>query len=89
MCKLKRSLYGLKQSPRARFERFSNTIKAFGFSPSHADYTLFFKHSMDGKITILIVYVDDIILIGNDEAKIGQLKTLLAKEFEIKELGPL
>ena len=44
---------------------------------------------MDGKITILIVYVDDIILIGNDEAKIGQLKTLLAKEFEIKELGPL
>ena len=46
-------------------------------------------HSMDGKITILIVCVDDIILIKNDEAEIGQLKTLLSKEFEIKGMGPL
>ena len=46
-------------------------------------------HSMDGKITILIVCIDDIILIKNDEAEIGQLKTLLSKEFEIKGMGPL
>ena len=50
---------------------------------------MFFKHSSDGKITILIVYVDDIILTGDDEAKMINLKNTISQEFEIKDLGAL
>ena len=53
------------------------------------DHTLFIKKSGNGKITILIVYVDDIIVTGDDLEEIGKLKKQLAKEFEIKELGQL
>ena len=51
-------------------------------------HTLFYRHK-DGKSTILIVYVDDIILPGNDTMEMTRLKSRLATEFEIKDLGPL
>ena len=66
VCPLKKSLYGLKKSPRAWFEKFSSTLLAAGYSQSEGDHTLFFKRGRDHKISILIVYVDDIIVIGND-----------------------
>ena len=59
------------------------------FKQSQADHTLFIKKSRNGKITILIVYVDDIIVTGDDLEEIEKLKKQLAKEFEIKELGQL
>ena len=89
VCKLKKSLYGLKQSPRAWFERFSKVVKKFGFLQSQADHTLFYRHSKEGKVAILIVYVDDIILIGDDCGGLENSKKFLAKEFEIKDLGNL
>ena len=51
--------------------------------------TMFYKHSEGGKLAILIVYVDDIILIGNDTIESKNVRKRLAKEFEIKELGQL
>ena len=89
VCKLKKSLYGLKQSPRAWFEKFSDSIKSMGYTQGQTDYTMFYKHSHEGKITILIVYVDDIILTGNDEHEIRRMKESLAQKFEIKDLGNL
>ncbi|CAN1319888.1 Retrovirus-related Pol polyprotein from transposon TNT 1-94 [Linum perenne] len=89
VCRLKKSLYGLKQSPRAWFERFGAAVKQFGFSQSQADHTLFISHLPNNKIVILIVYVDDIIVTGNDEAGIKEIKMKLATEFEIKDLGVL
>lgn len=89
VCKLRRSLYGLKQSPRAWFERFTGTVKKYGYLQCQADHTLFTKHSSSGSITMLIVYVDDIVLTGNDDKEIQQLKSFLAREFEIKDLGNL
>ena len=89
VCKLKKSLYGLKQSPRAWFDRFNKTVKKYGYSQCQADHTLFIKHSTKGKLAILIVYVDDIILTGDYEDELIKLKTLLAKEFETKDLGSL
>ena len=53
ICKLKKSLYGLKQSPRAWFRRFTSTMKAFGYKQSNSDHTLFIKHK-EGKVTVLI-----------------------------------
>ena len=89
VCRLKKSLYGLKQSPRAWFERFGKVVRRFGFIQSQADHTMFYKHSSEGKITILIVYVDDIILTGDDCGEMNRLKKRLAEEFEIKDLGAL
>ncbi|XP_071920664.1 uncharacterized protein [Coffea arabica] len=89
VCKLKKSLYGLKQSPRAWFERFNKAVQKFGFLQSQADHTLFYRHSKEGKVAILIVYVDDIILTGDDCGGLENLKKFLAKEFEIKDLGNL
>ena len=68
ICKLKKSLYGLKQSSRAWFDRFSNVIQRHGFRQAQTDHTLFLK-LQGGKKTILIVYVDDRILSG--DGKIG------------------
>ncbi|KAL0560267.1 hypothetical protein IC582_000667 [Cucumis melo] len=85
VCKLQKSLYGLKQSPRAWFDRFTTFVKSQGYSQGHSDHTLFTKVSKTGKITILIVYVDDIVLTGDDQTEISQLKQ--GDEFEIKDLG--
>ena len=89
VCRLKKSLYGLKQSPRAWFERFGTVVKGLGYIQSQADHTLFYKHSTNNKIAILIVYVDDIILTGDDSLELKNLREKLAKAFDIKELGPL
>lgn len=89
VCKLHKSLYGLKQSPRAWFERFGNVIKGDGYSQSQIDHTMFYKHSIEGKLAVLIVYEDDIILTGDDLVEICKLKKVLACDFEIKDLGNL
>ncbi|KAA0049857.1 Beta-galactosidase [Cucumis melo var. makuwa] len=89
VCKLQKSLYGLKQSPRAWFDRFTIFVKSQGYSQGHSDHTLFTKASKTGKIAFLIVYVDDIVLTGDDQTEISQLKQKMGDEFEIKDLGNL
>ncbi|KAA0025138.1 Retrovirus-related Pol polyprotein from transposon TNT 1-94 [Cucumis melo var. makuwa] len=89
VCKLQKSLYGLKQSPRAWFDRFTTFVKSQGYSQGHSDHTLFTKVSETGKIAVLIVYVDDIVLSGDDQAEISQLKQRIGNEFEIEDLGNL
>ena len=65
VCILKKYLYGLKQSPSACFERFTKSMKTFGYHETNSDHTLFFK-KQQGHITALIVYVDDMVVAGND-----------------------
>ena len=89
VCKMKKALYGLKQSPRAWFGRFAKVMKESGYKQSQGDHTLFIKHSATGGVTALLVYVDDIIVTGNDEREKHEVKQRLATEFEIKELGKL
>jgi hypothetical protein len=84
--RLRRSLYGLKQSPRAWFDRFKQAMLKRGYCQSNADHTLFYKHSCD-LVAILIVYVDDIVITGDDSKEILNLKQYLAHEFEVKDLG--
>ena len=84
MCKLKKSIYGLKQFPRAWFGRFAKVIKESGYKQSQGDNTLFIKHLIVGGVTALLVYVDDIIVIENDEREKHEVKQRLATKFEIK-----
>ena len=86
--RLKKSLYGLKRSPRAWFDRFSKAMIFFGYHQNNANHTLFMKYCKD-KITLLIIYVDDIVVTRDDKEKIAHLKRLLAQEFEIKDLSKL
>jgi hypothetical protein len=88
VCKLKKSLYGLKQSPRAWFGRFTQSMRQFGYKQSNSDHTLFFKHH-NSRITVLIIYVDDMVITGDDSEEIERLQQQLASEFEMKDLGNL
>ncbi|RVW81800.1 Retrovirus-related Pol polyprotein from transposon RE1 [Vitis vinifera] len=89
MCKLKKAICGLKQSLRAWFGRFAKVMKESGYKQSQGDHTLFIKHSAAGGVIVLLVYVDDIIVTGNDEREKHEVKQRLATKFEIKELGKL
>jgi len=88
VCKLKKALYGLKQAPRAWFEKFSIVISSLGFVSSNHDSALFIKCTDAGRI-ILSLYVDDMIITGDDIDGISVLKTELARRFEMKDLGYL
>jgi len=88
VCRLQRALYGLKQSPRAWFGRFSMAMRKYGFQQSNSDHTLFLK-KQQGKVTVLIIYVDDMIITGDDEEEIKRLQEQLFTEFEMKNLGGL
>lgn len=82
-------MYGLKQSPRAWFDRLTCVVKEDGFTQCQSDHTMFIKHSLEGKVTLFIVYVDDIVITGDDHDQIEHLKNFLAREFEVKDLGQL
>jgi hypothetical protein len=88
VCKLQKSLYGLKQSPRAWFGRFSSVVTKFGLRRCSYDHSVFFASSESGCI-LLVVYVDDIVVTGSDENGIKRLKEFLASQFQTKDLGPL
>ena len=89
VCRLRKSLYGLKQSPRAWFDRFTTFVKSQGYTQGHSNHTLFTKISKFGKSTVLIVYVVDIVLSGDDANGILRLKRKMGDEFEIKDLRNL
>ena len=72
--KLKKTIYRLKQSPKAWFGKFKKVMKSFEYSQCNQDHTLFFKYNRDKEITLTLVYVDDIIVIGNDTQEIIMLK---------------
>ena len=74
VCKLKKALYRLKQSPRAWFGWFTQTIKTLGYQQCHGQHTLFFKRSSQVSLTLLIMNVDDIIIKRNDSTKIQGLE---------------
>ena len=89
VCNLRHSLYGLKQSPRAWFNRFSSMVQEFGMIRSTADHSIFYYHTSTGQCIYFIVYVDDIVITGNDQDGIRKLKQHLFNHFQTKDLGKL
>lgn len=86
VCRLKKSLYGLRQAPRNWFDKLSCTLKKMKFVQSLSDYSLFTRHS-DSNITLVLVYVDDLLLVGNNIKDIDGLKSMLSTNFKMKDLG--
>ena len=86
---MKKALYKRKQSPREWFGRLAKVMKNMGYKQSQGDYMLFIKHLDSGGVTTLFVYIDDIIMMRNDEKERQTLRQCLTKEVEIKELGRL
>ena len=88
VCKLVKSLYGLRQASRQWYTKLSATIKELGFVQSQADHSLF-VHSKGSLFTALLVYVNDTVITGNDHAYVVFLKFVLDQKFGIKDLGSL
>jgi len=88
VCRLTKSLYGLKQASRQWFSKFSNTLLKLGFIQSKSDYSLFTRLQGSSFIALL-VYVDDIVLAGNDSEALSTFTLLLNQQFQLKDLGDL
>lgn len=86
LCKLVKSLYGLKQASREWNAEFCNHLFKFGFFQSPHDHCLFVKGT-GSSFTCLLVYVDDILIMGPDDSLITEIKTYLDAVFTIKDLG--
>lgn len=86
-CKLKRSLYGLRQAPRQCFSQLADALVQLGFVGS-ADSSLFIYRS-HFHVIFFLIYIDDIIITGLDTQLVNNLITTLHKEFAVKDLGNL
>lgn len=88
VCKLHKSIYGLRQSSRQWYKKLTTALLEEGFTQSQADYTLFTRGSHNTFVALL-VYVDDIILAGPNLHLLHQLQDTLQHRFKLKTLGPL
>ncbi|GJT59368.1 retrotransposon protein, putative, ty1-copia subclass [Tanacetum coccineum] len=86
VCKLKRSIYGLKQASRQWNKRFDDEIKKFGFS-QNADEPCVYLKASGSNVTFLILYVDDILIMGNNIPMLQDVKSYLGRCFAMKDLG--
>jgi transposase InsO family protein len=88
VCKLQKSLYGLKQSPRAWYQKIDTFLLAHGFTRSIADHSLYFMQ--EGQhVVIVIIYVDDLIILASLMSLMNALKGMLEREYEMSDLGEL
>lgn len=88
VCRLKKALYGLKQAPRAWYGKVAQYFIFCGFKVANSDSSLFVK--LESKMHLLVLlYVDDMIITGDNEAEISKLRNNLSTRFEMKNLGEI
>lgn len=89
ICKLRKAIYGSKQAPRAWFARLKTTmLSQWHFQSSKSDNSLFYKRE-NCHLLLVLVYVDNIIVIGSSSAKVQQVIQDMQKTFALKDLGEL
>ena len=86
VCKLKTSIYELKQASRSWNIKFNQAIKSFGFE-QNLDELCVYKRHQDKAVIFLILYANDILLIGNDVGVMSSVKIWLSSQFDMKDLG--
>ncbi|WKA06698.1 hypothetical protein VitviT2T_024587 [Vitis vinifera] len=89
VCKLKKSLYGLKQAPRQWYKKFESVMGEQGYRKTTSDHCVFVQKFSDDDFVILLLYVDDILIVGRNVSRIDNLKKQLSKSFAMKDLGPV
>ena len=87
VCLLKRSLYGLKQSPRQWYKLFDSLMVTHRYMCCEYDYCVYFRVLADGSYIFLALYVNDMLVAAKSKQEIVKLKSLLSSEFDMKDLG--
>ena len=87
ICKLKKSMYSLKQASRQWYKKFDSFMVGHGYTRTNADHCVYVRKFPNGKFVILLLYVDDMLIVGQDVGVIGNLKKDLFKSFDLKDLG--
>jgi hypothetical protein len=88
VCRLKKSLYGLKQAPRQWYKKFESVMEEQGYRKTTSDHCVFVQKFPDGHFIILLLYVDDMLIVGMNSSRIDRLKKQLSQSFAMKDLGP-
>jgi hypothetical protein len=88
VCRLKKALYGLKQAPKTWLDKIGEYLVTSGFQTSNANFSLYVKKTNHG-IVVIVIYVDDLIITGDSDVDISDLKKLLKQKFEMKDVGEL
>lgn len=83
VCKLRKGLYGLKQAPRIWYQTLTNFLRNLGFEPITADLGIFVRSNI-----YIVVYVDDLLIIGPSIIEIKRIKRSLRNRFQMTDLGP-
>ena len=89
VCRLNKSLYGLKQAPMCWYKRFDFFIMSLGYNILNSDHCAYYKRFKDNDFIILLLYVDDILVADPNKDRVQELKAQLAREFKMKDLGPV
>jgi hypothetical protein len=87
VCKLKKSLYGMKQSPRQWYKRFDSYMIKIGYNKCKYDCCVYVRSLDDDSYIFLLLYVDDMLITVRSMKEVNKLKALLSKEFNMKDLG--
>ncbi|KAL0295440.1 UNVERIFIED_CONTAM: Retrovirus-related Pol polyprotein from transposon TNT 1-94 [Sesamum radiatum] len=86
VCRLQRSIYGLRQASQSGNTRFDEVIRGYDFIKNDYDSCIYKKIS-GSSVAYLVLYVDDILLIGNDVKMLGDIKAWLSTQFSMKDMG--
>ena len=86
VCKLDKSLYGLKLAPKQWHEKFDNLIMSKGFKVNESDKCIYYK-TKNRLCTIICLYVDDMLIFGSNLHIINDVKSMLSADFDMKDLG--
>ena len=86
VCKLLKSLYGLKQTPKQWHEKFDRTLTSAGFVVNETVRCMYYRHD-GGEVVILLLSVDDILSFGKNLDVVNEVKSYLSQNFDMKDLG--